>query len=72
VLAKAMTAVFRCFHGLGQTVPDSTETKQNAQEDPMPETIARSHGTRRLGSACCPTNRMCGMRRARQRQLPRR
>lgn len=68
VLAKALTAVLRCFHGLGHAA--SNRTKQNEQEDPMPETTIRRQGSP-FGSACCPTHRMCGMRGAQQWRLPR-
>lgn len=63
MLAKALTAVLRCFHGLGHAAPNSTKTKQDEQEEPMPETIIRSHGTRPFCSDCCPTHRMCGTRK---------
>ncbi|MDQ0674345.1 hypothetical protein QFZ36_001906 [Pseudarthrobacter siccitolerans] len=37
----------------------------------MPEPIIRSQGTRPFRSFCCATHRMCAMRSALQRQLPR-
>ena len=69
VLAKALITVLRCFHSLNRATPNSTGTRQNEQEDPMPERIIRSQGTRPFGSFCCPTHRMCAIPSARQRQL---
>jgi hypothetical protein len=71
VLAKALITVLRWFHGIQPGIPNSNKTKQSEQEDPMPEAIIRSHGSRPSGSVCRPTLRMCGVRSARQRRLPR-
>jgi hypothetical protein len=66
-----LITVLRWFHGLSRAAPNSKKTKQNEQEDPMPEAIIRSQALRPSGSACCPTLRMCGVRSARQRRVAR-